>query len=92
MGTSTRRAGVRTRVRAPQSHDVKAPSGAHDGAAEQLPVIFLVSADASVVRALDADLSRRFATDSRIVSAIGAEEGLERIRALSGAGPIRSRC
>ena len=32
MGTTTRRAGVRTRVRAPKSHDVKAPFGAHDGA------------------------------------------------------------
>ena len=83
MGTSTRRAGVRTRVRAPKSHEVKAPFAAHDGATEPLPVIFVVSADASVVRALDADLSRRFAADSRIVCAVGAEEGLARLRALS---------
>ena len=55
-----------------------------DGAAESLPVIFVVSADASVVRALEADLSRRFATDSRIVSAVGVEEGLARLRALAG--------
>ena len=91
MGTSTRRAGVRTRVRAPKSHDVKAPPGAHDGATEPLPVIFVVSADASVVRALDADLSRRFAADSRIVCAVGVEEGLARLRH-SRRGPIRSRC
>ena len=83
MGTSTRRAGVRTRVRAPKSHDVKGPPGAHDGATEPLPVIFVVSADAAVVRALDVDLSRRFAADSRIVCAVGVEEGLARLRALA---------
>ena len=83
MGTSTRRAGVRTRVRAPKSHDVKGPPGAHDGATELLPVIFVVSADAAVVRALDVDLSRRFAADSRIVCAVGVEDGLARLRALA---------
>ena len=84
MGTTTRRAGVRTRVRAPQSLDVRSTVQApDDGAAEQLPVIFVVSADVSVVRALDADLSRRFATDSRIVCAVGAEEGLARLRKLA---------
>ena len=35
------------------------------------------------MRALDADLSRRFATDSRIVCAVGVEEGLARLRALA---------
>ena len=84
MPTSTRRAGVRTRVRSPQSHDVEAPTATDGGATEELPVIFVVSADPSVVRALEADLSRRFATDSRIVCAVGAEKGLARLRSLAG--------
>ena len=86
MGTTTGRASVRTRARAPQSHEAAAPAEGTQAptGVESLPVIFLVSADASVVRALESDLSRRFASDSRIVSAIGVVEGLERIRALSG--------
>ena len=86
MSTTTGRASVRTRARAPHSHEAAAPAEGTKAptGAESLPVIFLVSADASVVRALESDLSRRFASDSRIVSAIGVVEGLERIRALSG--------
>jgi thioredoxin reductase (NADPH) len=49
----------------------------------------VVSADHAVVRALEADLSRRFANDSRIVCAVGAEEGLTRLRKLAGrADPV----
>ncbi len=86
MSTTTGRASVRTRASAPQSQGAAAPAEGTEAptGVESLPVIFLVSADASVVRALESDLSRRFASDSRIVSAIGVVEGLERIRALSG--------
>jgi thioredoxin reductase (NADPH) len=54
--------------------------------AETLPIILLVSADASVVEALGRDLTRRFGNDSQIVSAVGAEAGLARARA-AAAGP-----
>jgi thioredoxin reductase (NADPH) len=47
------------------------------------PVIFLVSADASVLEALENDLGRRFGHDTRIVSALGATRGIERISALA---------
>jgi hypothetical protein len=40
------------------------------------PVIFLVSSDASVLWALEADLGRRFGNDTRIVGGAGPEAGL----------------
>lgn len=86
MRATTRRAGGRTRARAQQSYETTAPSKAPGKGAEALPIIFLVSADASVVKALEDDLSRRFAPDSQIVGAVGVEDALTQVRALAG-GP-----
>jgi len=43
--------------------------------AAALPVIFLVSSDASVLKALEGDLARRFGSDSQIIAAVGASAG-----------------
>ncbi len=83
MRTTTRPAGARTRARAQQTEQTTAQRAARAPDAGPLPVIFLVSADASVVSALDDDLSRRFGTDSRIVSAVGVDDALERVRELA---------
>jgi thioredoxin reductase (NADPH) len=53
---------------------------------EPTPIIFLVSCDASVLRALETDLGRRFGNDTRIVAADGPAAGLARLSALADAG------
>ena len=56
---------------------------------ETPPIIFLVSSEASVLRALESDLGRRFGNDSRIIGADGAAAGLARLAALAqGAEPV----
>ncbi len=53
------------------------------------PAILLVSSDASVLKALHADLDRRFGNDTHIVAAGGAAVGLERSAALADeAAPV----
>ena len=49
------------------------------------PIIFLVSSDASVLKALETDLSRRFGNDTRIIGADGPAAGLARLAALADA-------
>jgi thioredoxin reductase (NADPH) len=41
-----------------------------------IPIIFLVSAEATVLAALESDLARRFGNDTRIVASDGPEAGL----------------
>ena len=53
------------------------------------PIIFLVSAERSVVEALETDLGRRFGNDTHIVGANGSEAGLARLAELAeGAEPV----
>jgi thioredoxin reductase (NADPH) len=47
------------------------------------PIIVLVSSDASVLDALEADLDRRFGNDTRIVAADGPSAGLAQLSALA---------
>ncbi len=49
----------------------------------ELPVIFIVSADPLVVTALEGDLRLRFGSDSRIIAAVGARDGLAQLRTLA---------
>jgi thioredoxin reductase (NADPH) len=53
---------------------------------EPTPIIFLVSCDASVLRALETDLGRRCGNDTRIVAADGPAAGLARLSARADAG------
>ena len=56
---------------------------------ETLPIILVVSSEASVLRALEADLGRRFGNDTRIVGADGPAAGLAQLEALAdGAEPV----
>jgi thioredoxin reductase (NADPH) len=56
---------------------------------ETPPIIFLVSSEASVLNALETDLSRRFGNDSRIIGADGPAAGLAQLAALAdGAEPV----
>jgi thioredoxin reductase (NADPH) len=56
---------------------------------EATPIIFLVSSEASVLKALEADLDRRFGNDTRIIAADGAAAGLARLAALAdGVEPV----
>jgi thioredoxin reductase (NADPH) len=53
------------------------------------PIIFLVSAEAPVLKALENDLSRRFGNDTRIVAAGGPTDGIAQLTALADdAGPV----
>ena len=49
------------------------------------PIIVLVSADASVLEALESDLTQRFGSAARVIGLVGAEAGLAELRALSDA-------
>jgi thioredoxin reductase (NADPH) len=51
--------------------------------AEIQPIIFLVSSDPAVLGVLDADLSRRFGNDTRIIGADGPAAGLARLARLA---------
>jgi thioredoxin reductase (NADPH) len=50
---------------------------------ETPPIIFLVSSEASVLKALEADLSRRFGNDTRIIGADGPAAGMAQLTALA---------
>ena len=50
---------------------------------EALPIIFLVSSEASVLDALETDLGRRFGNDTRIIGADGPAAGLAQLRRLA---------
>jgi thioredoxin reductase (NADPH) len=53
------------------------------------PIIFIVSSDASALWSLEADLGRRFGSDTRIVGAVEPDVGLERLAAFaSGGDPV----
>jgi thioredoxin reductase (NADPH) len=52
---------------------------------ETLPIIFLVASEASVLKALETDLARRFGNDTRIMAADGPGVALARLAALSDA-------
>ena len=52
-------------------------------AAQPLPIIMLVSCEASVLRTLEDDLARRFGNDTRIIAVDGPAAGLERLAALA---------
>ena len=61
------------------------PAATQPAAAGARPVIFVASSDGSVLRALEADLRRRFGNDTRIVAADGSENGLAALEALAAA-------
>jgi thioredoxin reductase (NADPH) len=68
---------------------IRSPEPKEPVAAETPPIIFLVSSEASVLQALDADLARRFGNDTRIIAADGPEAGLARLAALAeGSEPV----
>jgi thioredoxin reductase (NADPH) len=50
------------------------------------PIIFLVSSDESVLKALESDLGRRFGNDTHIIGADDATAGLDRLAALADDG------
>src|SRR5260370_11818800 len=52
-------------------------------AADTPPIIFLVSSEPSVLKALQTDLGRRFGNDTRIIGADGPAAGLARLAALA---------
>lgn len=63
--------------------------GSKPAPAEAQPIIFLVSTEASVLQALEADLGRRFGNDTRIIGADGPAAGLARLAALAdGIEPV----
>src|SRR4051812_20205990 len=51
-----------------------------------LPIILLVSSEASALTALESDLDRRFGNDTRIVTADGPADGIAKVTALADAG------
>ena len=53
--------------------------------AGSLPIIFLVAAEASALKALENDLGRRFGNDTRIIAAHGPAEGIAQVTALADA-------
>jgi thioredoxin reductase (NADPH) len=56
---------------------------------ESSPIIFIVSSEASVLQALETDLTRRFGNDTRVVAAEGPTDGLARLSELAeGAAPV----
>ena len=56
---------------------------------ETPPIIFLVSSEASVLKALETDLNRRFGNDTRIIGADGPAAGLAQLAALANdAAPV----
>jgi thioredoxin reductase (NADPH) len=68
---------------------IRSPERGEPVVAETPPIIFLVSSEASVLRALETDLGRRFGNDTRIVGADGPTAGLARLAALAdGADPV----
>ena len=50
---------------------------------ETPPIIFLVSSEVSVLKALETDLSRRFGNDTRIIGADGPAAGMAQLTALA---------
>ncbi len=84
MTTMTTDVAARVLSRAVDRDDRVAELG--DDPGETLPIILLVSGDASVVEALEQDLRRRFGNDSQIVGAVGARAGLAKVQA-ARAGP-----
>jgi thioredoxin reductase (NADPH) len=53
------------------------------GAPTAAPIIFLISSEEPVLRALEADLDRRFGNDTRIVTSNSPEEGLSQLQDLA---------
>jgi thioredoxin reductase (NADPH) len=67
----------------------RSPQRRESAAGNVAPVIFIVSSEASVLEALETDLSGRFANDTRIISADGLAAGLAQLAALAdGAEPV----
>ena len=58
-------------------------SDGHRSVVDGTPIIFVVSADASVLQALETDLRRRFGNDTRILGARGPAAGLAQLTALA---------
>jgi len=63
--------------------EIRSPEQKELAAAETPPIIFLVSSEAAVLRALETDLGRRFGNDTRIIGADGPAAGLARLAALA---------
>jgi thioredoxin reductase (NADPH) len=58
-------------------------SDGHRSGVDGTPIIFVVSADTSVLQALETDLRRRFGNDTRILGAPGPAAGLAQLTALA---------
>jgi thioredoxin reductase (NADPH) len=82
-------------------HDLRSPAAdttmrrkgfrrrSEPAAKEATPIIFLVSSEASVLKALETDLARRFGNDTRIIAADGPTAGLTQLAALAdGVEPV----
>ena len=84
--TTTRRHGARG-TRPTQSIDHRtAQAASRTREPDGLPVVLLVSSDLAVLHALEEDLGRRFATDTRIVTTVGPQAGLTELGALAETG------
>jgi thioredoxin reductase (NADPH) len=58
-------------------------------AQESAPIIFIVSSETPVLKALESDLARRFGNDTRIIAADGPAAGLAQLTALAdGTEPV----
>jgi thioredoxin reductase (NADPH) len=65
--------------------ETRSPEKREPAGVETRPIIFLVSSDASVLKALESDLSRRFGNDTRIIGANGPAAGLVQLTAFADA-------
>ena len=83
---TTRRQGARGNrpTQGIDHHTAQAASSTQEP--DGLPVILLVSSDLAVLHALEEDLGRRFATDTRIVTTVGPQAGLAKLDALAETG------
>jgi thioredoxin reductase (NADPH) len=63
--------------------DSAVPQISSPAGVEPPPIIFLVSSEAPVLKALETDLNRRFGNDTRIIGADGPAAGLARLAALA---------
>jgi len=73
----------------PAIPQIRSPERKELAAVETRPIIFLVSSEASVLKALETDLGRRFGNDTRIIGADGPAAGLAQLAALAdGPEPV----
>jgi thioredoxin reductase (NADPH) len=67
----------------PRILQIRSPERKEPAVVETPPIIFLVSSEALVLKALETDLSRRFGNDTRIIGADGPAAGLAQLASLA---------